>query len=282
MKLTKTLLCVALTLAASMLFSVRPALAGQKVYVGGKCNHAEHPSLDAVDHSTWDGLLRKYVSDRGLVDYAGWRQNAADMRALDDYLNSAGCVDLKKPASTESQLAFWINLYNAMTVKGILRDYPVASIKDLQSHLGGYHIWKDLLITVDGRHYSLEQIEHEVLRPMGEPRVHFAIVCASIGCPKLRNEVYTAARLNEQLTASARDFFADPQKFSADARSRTVSVSPILKWFAEDFGADQSKQLQTIRLYVPAQAQSVLESRSARVRYVGYDWSLNDQKRAGR
>jgi len=120
--------------------------AGTKVQVGAPCNMADRPSLDAVDHSAFDALLQKYVDDRSLVAYAKWKDNAGDLQALDQYLARMGCVDLGKPAAKAAQLAYWINIYNALTIRGILREYPTTSIRNHTAKLGGYNIWKDLLI----------------------------------------------------------------------------------------------------------------------------------------
>ena len=257
---------------------VQLAFAGPVVNVGGQCNVASRPSLEEVDHAVFDRLLGTYVDSRGMVDYAAWTASRADRRALEQYLRQLGCVSLGKAASRQAKLAYWINVYNALTIHGILREYPTRSIRNHTARLWGYNIWKELLLWVDGKRYSLEQIEHEVLRKLGEPRIHFAIVCASIGCPKLKNEAYTARGLESQLAAAARDFFADAAKFRVDAAAKTLYVSPILKWFATDFGTTQAQQLRTISPYLPsATARRVAADRSVSVSYLGYDWSINEQ-----
>ncbi|MCI0457686.1 MAG: DUF547 domain-containing protein, partial [Gemmataceae bacterium] len=176
-------------------------MAGTKVQVGGPCASPDRPSLAEVDHSALDTLLQKYVDDRSLVAYAKWKDNAADLKALDQYLTRMGCVDLGKPAPRAAQLAYWINVYNALTIRGILREYPTTSIRNHTAKVSGYNIWKDLVLWVDGKNYSLDNIEHQILRKMGEPRIHFAIVCASVGCPPLANRAYTAKDLHSQLAA---------------------------------------------------------------------------------
>jgi hypothetical protein len=168
-----------------------------------------------------------------------------------------------------------------VTVKGILREYPTTSIRNHTARLYGYNIWKDLQLLVGGKPYSLEAIEHEILRKMGEPRIHFAIVCASIGCPRLLNEAYSGEKLDQQLTVNTQAFFADPAKFTADASTGTIQVSPILSWFAEDFGADTAAQLKTIAPYLPESARPLASSGRARVRYLDYDWGLNDRSKTG-
>lgn len=252
-------------------------IAGNKVQVGAPCAAANRPSLAEVDPSALDALLEKYVDDRSLVAYAKWKGNAADMQALDRYLASVGCVDLGKPAAKEAQLAYWINVYNALTIRGILREYPTTSIRNHAAKLGGYNIWKDLLIWVDGKNYSLDDIEHQILRKMGEPRIHFAIVCASIGCPPLANRAYTAKELDNQLATNARRFFAQATNFSADPGNRTVYVSELLKWYGSDIAPTPAEQVKVLRNYFPSPESLTWVDSGATVKYLEYNWGLNDQ-----
>ncbi len=265
-------------LALIAVVSTRTAcLAGPTITVGRNVAATERVPVGEIDHSGWNALLKKHVDENGYVDYAKWKASAGDQKSLDDYIAQLSAASFPASATQEEKLAFWINAYNAVTVKGILREYPTTSIRNHTAKLFGYNIWKDLQLIVGGRAYSLEAIEHEVLRKMGEPRIHFAIVCASVGCPRLLNEAFTADRLDEQLTANAKVFFADRTKFVADARTGTIAVSPILDWFGEDFGADTAAQMQAIAPYLPESAQPLAKSNSVRVKYLDYDWSLNDQ-----
>ena len=188
-------------------------------------------TLMRVDHSAYDALLAKYVDANGLVDYATWK--ASDVLSLKAYLTTLSATDPDGFTDRHEELAFWINAYNALTIDAILHFYPVTSIKDKVSRLFGYNVWDDYPLRVAGRSYSLNDIEHKVLRPVGEPRVHFAIVCASIGCPKLRREAYAADRLDAQLDNNARDFFGSSDRFHIDRATHTVYLSPILRWFGE-------------------------------------------------
>ena len=251
--------------------------AGSKVTVGAKVARQQQVSLDEIDHTAWDELLKKYCDDRGFVDYRGWKASQADVKKLDQYLAQLSSGNASLSAQRANQFAFWINAYNAVTVKGILREYPTTSIRNHTARLVGYNIWHDLLLPVGGETYSLDQIEHKVLRPMGDPRIHFAIVCASIGCPPLLNEAYIGEKLNDQLDHNAKQFFADPEKFAATSRGE-LKLSQILKWFPEDFGDDQSARLRTIARFLPTPAaRSLALSGKARVSYLEYDWGLNDQ-----
>jgi hypothetical protein len=202
---------------------------------------------------------------------------------LRDYLKALGSVDLERPAPKPAELAFWINAYNALTLHGILQLYPTNSIRKHTLPVGGYNIWKDLFLQVDGKDYSLHQIEHGILRKLGEPRIHFAIVCASKGCPPLRREPYIAERLNAQLADNSRRFFARSTNFQADPASHTVSISSILHWYAADFGTDQIEQMAFVRPYLPSPEKLTwLSEEDLVVQYVDYDWSLNDQQPAGK
>lgn len=236
---------------------------------------------DEIDHSIWNELLSTYVDGRGMVDYTSWKTSTKNVQLLDQYINHLSSATFASTTADDVKLAYWINAYNAVTIKGILREYPTSSIRNHTARFYGYNIWKNLKLHVDGGKYSLDDIEHKVLRKMGEPRIHFAIVCASIGCPRLLNEAYTSDRIDEQLAMNARDFFSDHDKLRYDVKKRTVSVSPILKWFGEDFGSDQSARLRTIAPYLPnQQVRNLAESGNVRISYLDYDWDLNDQAKA--
>jgi len=258
-------------------------LARHREQVGEAALAGERPALAAVDHSALDALLKKHVDEQGMVAYRAWKASEQDRKALDDYLAYLGSVDTSSPAPTTAQLAYWINMYNALTIKGILREYPTTSIRNHTPVVGGYNIWRDLLLWVDGKSYSLEDIEHKVLRKMGEPRIHFALVCASKGCPPLLNRAYTTAQLEEQLSANARRFFAQPRNFQVDERSRTVHISELLDWYGTDFAPTPAEQLRVLRPAFPASdTLAWLESGNITVKYLEYDWSLNDQTQPAR
>ncbi|MBI1903713.1 MAG: DUF547 domain-containing protein [Planctomycetes bacterium] len=266
-------------LAGIVCVGIAPCLAGPTVVVGANVPPSSRIPVERIDHRAWTDLLKKYADSAGLVDYASWKDSVEDQRALDAYLAVLSAAKFDRSTPREVQLAFWINAYNAVTIKGILREYPTDSIRNHTAKVFGYNIWQDLLLVVEGNNYSLEQIEHDVLRKMGEPRIHFAIVCASIGCPRLLNEAYMPDKLDDQLTVNAKAFFADRGKFTFDAQRGTIQVSPILKWFAEDFGADLQAQLRMIAPYLPRDAQRIATSPGVRVSYLDYNWGLNDRSK---
>ncbi len=252
--------------------------AGSDVVIGSSVPADRRVSFDQIDHAEWDALLRKYCDAKGMVDYVAWHRTGPDRQRLETYLARLSAADPKRTAAGAAKMAFWINAYNAVTIHGILREYPTTSIRNHTAKIFGYNIWDDLLLPVGDRTYSLNQMEHDVLRKMGDPRIHFAIVCASIGCPPLLNGAYLPQELDKQLTTNAKRFFADREKFRYDAAKKTMQLSPILKWFAEDFGADRAAQLRTIGPFLPDQsARALAASGEASVSYLDYDWSLNDQ-----
>ena len=236
----------------------------------------QRPGFDQADHRNWDALLRKYVDRNGNVDYPAWISDGRDRDAVRDYLNQLTKVDTTARATRNGEMAFWINTYNALTIEGIMRVFPTTSIKNHAPDANGFNIWDDFKIPVDGRSYSLNDIEHKVLRPLGDARIHFAIVCASKGCPQLSQRAYFAESLDQQLTNNARLFFQNPEKFSYDLRRRQLNLSPIVKWFAEDFGRDDGERLRYLAQFMPDEnSVRLARSGAAKVSYLDYDWSLN-------
>ena len=232
-------------------------------------------AASASPHAPWTALLREHVKD-GVVDYAGFQ---ADEASLDAYLQVLAATD---PAALgrDRKLAFWINAYNAFTVKLILKRYPdIRSIKDYWSPWAGED-W-----VVGGKPVSLDTIEHKVLRSMGEPRIHVAIVCASVSCPDLASEAYEAETLDAQLTAAMERFLANPTKGMKVGREKgllygwsdVVRLSKILSWFGDDFGPDQASRLRFLEPYMSEEQRSFVTEHAAtlKVDYFGYDWSLN-------
>jgi len=220
-----------------------------------------------VDHGIYAGLLKQYVKD-GRVDYRGFK---SDETKLDSYLSVLEKTD-SGSLSPDEQFAFYINAYNAWTIRLILTGYPgIESIKDLGSLFQSP--WKKKICRVDGRLLTLDDIEHEILRPrFKDPRVHFAINCASKSCPPLYPEPFSGGKLNQQLDAAAAAFINDPERNRLEGN--TLYVSKIFKWFAEDFKDD-------IVGFFRKHAQGKLKTDLAKlksaidIKYLDYDWSLN-------
>ena len=255
-----------------------PAAWPADVFLGRPQTDAS-PPLSAFRHDAWTGLLNRYVDDIGGVDYRRWHDDGTE--ELDDYLDRLSIVRADDDATANDRMAFWINAYNAITIRGILREYPTDSIRNHTAKFFGYNIWEDLRLrvsdtwTLDGSAPSLDEIEHQILRPMGDFRIHFAIVCAARGCPWLRREAYEADTLDRQLNVAGKSFFARPENFSID--DTTLQLSPILKWFAEDFGDTERQRLRSIAAFLSDDQRGKLKPTSD-VRYSTYDWSLNESR----
>ena len=245
----------------------------------------------AFDHShaAWEALLKKHVrwlSD-GKQSRTNYRGFAADRAALKAVLDSMSAVSKATfdGWSQSQQMAFLINAYNAFTVELILTKYPdLKSIKDLGSFVQS--AWKKKFFTLLGDERHLDWIEHEQLRPRyNEPRVHAAVNCASIGCPALRDESFTAAKLEAQLEDGMRRFMGDRTRNRV--RGNQVEVSSIFKWFREDFeqGHGGFKQVEDVfaryaeQLSDQPAEQAALKARTLGVSHLDYDWSLNDAGR---
>ena len=220
-----------------------------------------------VDHGIYAGLLEKYVK-HGRVDYRGFK---AEEEKLDQHLNVLEQVD---PAnlSRNEQFAFYINAYNAWTIKLILSAYPgVQSIKDLGSLFKSP--WKKKICRIDGHVITLDDIEHNILRPrFKDPRVHFAINCAALSCPPLGSHPYLGKTLDRQLNHATEAFINNPQRNYL--KGNTIYISKIFKWFSEDFDNDV---IGFIMRYAKEDLKKELEAKKSKIKikYLDYDWSLN-------
>lgn len=274
-------LSLAVLMVASVQLYAQSGTTGtqRQTSLGQRVPDANSVSMGAIDHSSWNQLLTKYVDEAGGVNYSAWKASQEDSAALDQYINQLSAASLTKPATRENQMAYWINAYNAVTIKGILQEYPTSSIRNFTDENGGYNVWKNLLLNIGGRQISLEGIEHKALRPMGDPRIHFAIVCASKGCPRLLNEAYVGETLNEQMDRNEAQFFSLPENFQYDAQTRSMKLSTIMKWYGSDFGADQATQLRSLAKYLPTpEAQAAANANAVNISYLDYSWDLNEQK----
>lgn len=222
-----------------------------------------------IDHAPWDALLKKYVDERGLVGYARWRENAADQRALDDYLLQFAVLGGVAAAGDE-EIASLINAYNAFTIRWILQNYPTESIRELDDS------WSEPRWTVGGRAVSLDEIEHKNLRPLYGWRVHAAIVCAARSCPPLQRQAFTAANLRALTEAAYRAWLGRDDLNRYDAPAGRVQVSAIFKWFKDDFTGEAGLASLLAR-YGPERYHDFFVYGSFKVDYLDYNWGLNDQ-----
>ena len=260
-----------------MTHPTRRLLAGLSlpVLLPGPARAAEAP-LDALfgRHVTLpaDGIAR--------VAYARWKANTAEMAALDAWIAAAA---MRRPSAMprEEAFAFWANLYNALTLKVVLDRYPVRSIRDIRStgvpfdprQFNGP--WRTRLVTIEGRAMSLDDIEHGTMRPtFRDPRVHYAVNCASIGCPNLRPRAFRAATLEAELDDAARAFVNHPRGVTVLADGR-LRVSSIYHWFKEDFGGSDAGVIAHLRRHAAPPLAARLAGAAAVAEHA-YDWSLND------
>jgi Protein of unknown function, DUF547 len=249
----------------------------------------------ALDHShkAWDDLLHKHVKylqdgNASRVDYAGFSRDRAQLTAvLDEYqkVTRAEFDSWSKP----QQQAFLINAYNAFTVEKILTRYPkIGSIKDFGSVFG--NPWKDRFFTLFGQPANLDLIEHETLRKEGvydDPRVHVSVVCASVGCPMLRNEAFTAERLDAQMDDAMKRFLSDRSRNRYDPQTGKLEVSRIFDWYGKDFDKSH-KGFTSVKAALAKYAdqladkpadRAAVKAQGAEVTFLEYDWSLNDVRR---
>ncbi len=248
------------------------AIAWMFSFLAGSC-FGGSTDFDA-QHGQWSRILSRQVTN-GLVRYADVHAAPAE---LNQYLDGLARVseDQFKAWQRPDQLAFLINLYNAATVQLIVDHYPVPSIRKIGTVRKGP--WKQEIVRLWGKVITLDALEHEIIRPRyQEPRVHFALVCAAMGCPPLRGEAFVGTRLNEQLDDQARQFLASPLKNRIDTKERTVYLSPIFKWYAGDFEARSGSVLTAIRPLWPSADTAALEMSGLKLRYTDYDWALNEQ-----
>lgn len=209
------------------------------------------------NHEAFNTMLQKFVSSNGTVNYAGWKKSETD---LDEYLSSLAAAIPGSSTSRNEALAYWINAYNAYTVKLILKNYPVAKITDLN----GGKPWDVQWITLAGKKYSLNDIENKVIRPtFNEPRIHFAVNCAAKSCPPLANKAFTATNLNTMLEQRTKAFInSDLNTITANK----LSLSKIFDWYKEDFG----NVIGFVNKYAATDV-----NKNATIAFNDYNWALN-------
>jgi hypothetical protein len=243
-------------------------------------------------HAAWDALLKKHVvvaasGAASTVRYAGLQVDHGQLRSYLDALSAVTEGEYRVWTKPE-QLAFLVNAYNAFTVELILSRYPdLASIKDLGSVLQSP--WKKKFFRLLGESRHLDGIEHDLIRAPGafdDPRIHFAVVCASIGCPMLRNEAFTPGKLDAQLDDGLRRFLSDRTRNRFETGSGTLKVSRIFEWYRKDFerGHKGFDTVQAVfaqhadQLADTAEARAVVRSGGFKLEFLPYDWALNDAR----
>ena len=244
------------------------------------------PAQELPDHAGFTEVVGTYARD-GLVDYAALQANRA---GLDAYLEDLAGTDAEMlgAAPRDSQLAFWINAYNACALRLVIDHYPIRKagfpgslVRSLQGVPANSirqisDTWSRRFCDVAGTARALDEIEHEIIRPMGEPRIHFAVNCASRSCPVLAPQAYTGEGLDEQLNAAVRRFVASERNYRLHCEDDpTLWLNKVLDWYKDDFGGSDGVVALLLRYVMPQDAEYIRE-RSPRVEFLEYDWTLND------
>lgn len=266
MKTNRLIIALAAALFLPAFFCAAPAEAKEK--------NVEVSCPSGIDHGAWDKLLKKYVNDRGLVDYGVWKKNKADMDALDGYLKQFA-PKADKGAQGNEKAASLVNAYNAITIHTILNAYPVESIHETKDPFSA-KAWM-----IGGAKVALNDIENGTLRPMLKYRAHSVLVCAARSCPPLQRSAYMAGSFDKQDDAAYRAWLGreDLNKFMPDQKK--AEVSSIFKWFKEDFEKSMAPT-KIFGSYGPAAAKKLVAGGQFETSYLSYNWGLNDQGQHGR
>jgi hypothetical protein len=234
-------------------------------------------STAVVDHGRWDRFLKTYTvaGDDGInrVQYAG--VSSADRQHLEQYIDDLQQLPIRDYNAAQ-QLAYWINLYNALTVQLVLQHYPVDSIRDIDISPGFFADgpWGKPLLNIEGQALSLNDIEHRILRPRWQdPRLHYALNCASLGCPNLQPAAFRAATMDAMLEQAAAAYVNHPR--GASLEDEGLTVSSIYSWFRDDFGDDSAAVIAHLQRYADPPLRDAL-SATTRISGYRYDWALND------
>ncbi|MEE2924449.1 MAG: DUF547 domain-containing protein [bacterium] len=237
-----------------------------------------HTYLFAIEHDVFNELLNKYVSS-GKVNYLGIQSESREV--LNSYLGLLSNIKSTELSSFSKleQLALYINAYNAFTITAVLDHWPVDSIRDIPN------VWKEKKYKLADNHVSLDEIEHKFARSFGDPRVHFALNCASVGCPELRSEAYVALELDNQLEDQTRLFFKQSDKFYSCAECEDIKLSKIFEWFYRDFRNHRysftkkygkfSGVMGFIHDYSQAPMKQRIKTTVIPLSFLNYDWSIN-------
>ena len=223
-------------------------------------------------HALFDQVLQKYVDSQGRVNYTGLKNNPG---MLESYLDLLAVNAPGDKATFQTGLAFWINAYNALTIKGVLDHYPTTSVRKIKPFNG---FFSRIKFQVGGRSYTLNDIEHDIIRyKFGDPRIHFALVCASLGCPMLENRAFFPETLEKRLDNATANFINNPEKVRLDRETGVLYLSQIFEWFAEDFEDTHDSVINFISEYLLEADAAFLKGTAVQIQYLQYDWHLNAQ-----
>lgn len=274
-------LLFALTFPLAGFVSVE-ALFAPKAELWPRWQSHDAQSEDRIDHAAWERIVMRYLSadPGGLNRFAYGAVMAEDRQALQDYIDALAALPISR-FNREEQQAYWLNLYNALTVKLILQHYPLDSIRDIDISPGLFADgpWDKPLVTIEGEDVTLNDIEHRILRPIwNDARVHYAVNCASVGCPNLQIEAFTADNTEMLLEAGARDYVNNPR--GVQIRDGKLVVSSIYIWFKEDFGGSDASVIAHLKRYADEDLSEALAAVTS-IDDHAYDWQLNDSPGVG-
>jgi hypothetical protein len=242
-------------------------------------------SAEDFDHGRWEMVLGKFVNEQGRVDYGSLKKNHAD---LDAYVAALAARSPRSHPgafpSRSSQLAYWINAYNALTIAGVVENWPVPSVRKIGWL--PFAFFRSKKFTAGGRQMTLDEIENILRRQLREPRIHFAIVCASNSCPHLQRRAYTAENVMALLDQAGRAYVNDPRNLSMDAANNRATIPSIFKWFHQDFddyarrnnlSVTGNAPLDFMRQFASDENRRAIDAlKNPRVDYFDYDWGIND------
>ncbi len=237
----------------------------------------EESSTTSIDHQAWQNILDAYLvkeaSGVNLFKYSAVSDN--DHQSLKDYVKTLAALDPRK-YNRDEQMAYWINLYNALTVDVMLDAYPVKSILKVGGSFFSPGPWKKKYLKIAGQEVSLNDIEHGILRPIWkDSRIHYAVNCASYSCPNLSTTAFTAENTEEQLTQAAKDYINNPRGVTVDGED--LLLSKIFDWYSVDFGKNEEELLQELAKYAEPELAERLSNHDGDIDY-DYNWDLNETK----
>lgn len=272
----------AVLIVVQMVVLAQPVQASPKANLWPEWQAHDPHSITEIDHAAWQAVLDRFliVNEPGAsrFDYAAARQNGGDVMVA-DYVDAMTKVAVGQ-LGRDQQFAYWVNLYNALTVKVVLDHDPVKSIRDIDISPGFFSSgpWGKKLITVEGRSLSLDDIEHRILRPIWrDARIHYAVNCASVGCPALAGDAFDADKLDTQLDQAARDFINHSRAVRVQDDGRFV-LSSLYDWYRDDFGKSDSDFIAHLKSFAGPELMAILgDINDLDIAGYEYDWALNAQ-----
>jgi len=275
MKAIKLTLIILTVLAAGLALGYKLFAPSQDTSVTILWSPSNESNPESIDHSKWQEVLDNYLvtddeSGVNLFDYQGLLDDEDE--SLRSYIDAITQID-PRSFNKKEQFAYWVNLYNALTVLTVVENYPIGSIKEIGEATFPPGPWNDTVISVTGHALTLNHIEHSILRPIWKDyRIHFAVNCASIGCPNLQETAFDSSNTETLLEKASKQFINHPRAYSLTEQG--LVLSSIFSWYSEDFGSSERAVLDTIAIYLDDQAMRTNHQSSTQISYY-YDWSLN-------